>query len=217
MSTLSYGCTNCSTVESFNGSLQGLQGGFGGNNNAVNHMISEQQNNMSGENTYTNDAPSIQTDQQSNNLHSGNNENNDNNYSNSNYNQPTQPMNNSYGNGNNTAQHPMNGNYNDVKVPQVMGTSAQPVQKVRARPINNTVPINNNISKEEIAKSQIHHHIKLVILVVLALATHETVKYYINHSIKFDEGSPQYFVYYTVACAVALYLAHQYLPNTKPE
>lgn len=216
MSSLSFGCNSCSTVESFNGSLQGVQGVFGSpNNNAINQMIAEQQNNnnMGGQNNYNGDTRPIPEIPQSNNI-PGNNSGT-NNYNTPVVNKPQMNQNNSYGNGMNNTNHPMNGNYNDIKVPQVIGASAKPVQKVRAKPVN-VVPVNNNIVSNDIdtKKDGLNKSLKCLIVILTALSLHETIKYYINHAIKFEEGSPKYYIYYAVACLVIAYGAHQYLPSS---
>lgn len=202
MSALGYGCQSCSTVESFNGSLQGVQQeSFGtNNNNVVNQLIQESNFNNNPMNNPVNSGI--------NNDVSYNADLRQNNYGGNNYNQP-QMNNQTYGNGNNANQHPMNSNYNDVKVPQVIGTSAKPAPP-RQKPVeNNVVPRNNVVEKED--KTKIGCLIKLGLMVLLALAVHETCKYYINHSIKFNEGTPTYFVYYAIGCAVVLFMVHNYV------
>ena len=207
MSALSYGCQSCSTIDSFNGSLQGVQQqSFGmNNNNAVNQLIQENNFNEAPMNNPTNSGMNPDV--------SYNADLRQNNYGGNNYNQPQmnhQPqMNNqAYGNGNNVNQHPMNSNYNDVKVPQVIATSAKPAPP-RAKPIENNVVRPSVVDKDE--KSKLGCYVKLGLVILIALALHETIKYYINHSIKFNEGSPTYFVYYTLACVVALFVVQNYV------
>lgn len=204
MSALSYGCQSCSTVDSFNGSLQGFQQVLGGNNNSmINQMIED--NNFNNNNNVGND------------LIIKNNANNEiynadlrqNNYSSNNYNNTmNNPVmnHNTYGNGNNMNQHPMNNNYGDVKIPQVVGTKPVPNKP-------KIVPTNNNIVhvKEPQNEKQIGWFVKVGLIFLIALSIHETIKYYINHSIKFNEGSPSLFVYYAIGCVVAFYLANNHI------
>lgn len=207
MSALSYGCQSCSTIDSFNGSLQGLHSSLGGNNNnMVNQMIED--NNFN--NSVGNDL--IIRNNTSNEIYNA--DLRQNNYGSNNYNNPPAVMNNpvnmnnTYGNGNNANQHPMNSNYNDVKIPQVVGTSARPAPS-RAK----VVPNNNNVvyQKESENEKKIGWFVKVGLIFLIAMSVHETIKYYINHSIKFNEGSPTYFVYYALGCLVAFYLVNNHV------
>lgn len=207
MSALSYGCQSCSTIDSFNGSLQGIQQqSFGmNNNNAVNQLIQENNFNEPPMNNPANSGMNPDV--------SYNADLRQNNYGGNNYNQPQmnhQPqMNNqTYGNGNQVNQHPMNSNYNDVKVPQVIATSAKPAPP-RAKPVESHVVRPSVVDRDE--KPKLGCYLKLGLVILIALALHETIKYYINHSIKFNEGSPTYFVYYTLACMAALFLVQNYV------
>jgi len=213
MSALSYGCQSCSTIESFNGSLQGVQQeSFGHNNSMVNHLIEEnnfqkRNDNMTGNNM----LPGMNNPSNSgvNNDVSYNADLRQNNYGGNNYNQP-QMNNQNYGNGNNMSQHPMNTNYNDVKVPQVIGASAKPVKNnLKQAPVN-YVPTNNNIVYDKDEK-KLSCYVKLGLVLLIALAVHETIKYYINHAIKFNEGSPTYYVYYSVACFALFFVVTKYV------
>lgn len=217
MSALSFGCQSCATLDSFNGSLQGLQPTFGGNNNGmINQMIEDNNFSNNNSNMVGND---MVVNNNANSEISYNADLRQNNYGSNNYNQPNnqmnqqmnnQQMNNSnqtYGNGNNMNQHPMNNNYNDVKLPQVVGTP-KPTPKHRPIPNNNIVQSPPPVKDTE---NKFILYIKIGILVLCALAVHETIKYYINHSIKFNEGSPTYFVYYSIGCVVAFYFVNNYV------
>lgn len=172
------GCSDCSTVESFTGSLNG----YANNNQAVNHLIAaNQQANMIG-----------------NNFNKPNN-----NYNNNGYN---------------------NNGYNEVKLPQIAGSvNTQPTVTSQNnngarnnKQVKQVPPVqtqNNKAGNDDQQKNKLYMLIKLVICILLALAIHETIKYHINHNIKFNEGSPSYFVYYCVGVAILLYVAHQYLPT----
>jgi hypothetical protein len=108
------------------------------------------------------------------------------------------------------SQHPMNTNYNDVKVPQVIGASAKPVKNnLKQAPVN-YVPTNNNIVYDKDEK-KLSCYVKLGLVLLIALAVHETIKYYINHAIKFNEGSPTYYVYYSVACFALFFVVTKYV------
>lgn len=220
MSFLSYGCNSCSTVDDFDG---GIQGSFGnGSNQIVNSMIaSAQQSNTAPSPPPMNPQPPTtgvatssqnQYDPRGNPNNFGNNSGN-NNSGNNNYNNTA--MNSQHGN----AQNPMNANMNNVRVPQVVSNAPSNNQpRNNAPPANNgPTPANNGhvvsvgtLSSKDDKKICL---VKLVMAIVLSLALHETVKYYINQSIKFNDGSPTYFVYYSLACLVALYVAQQYLPQ----
>ena len=116
-----------------------------------------------------------------------------------------------YGNGNNVNQHPMNANYNDVKVPQVVGTIKQAPNKPKPVQTNNVVYANNTNTNVNENEKKIGWYIKLGLIFLIALSVHETIKYYINHAIKFNEGSPTYFVYYAIGCLVAFYAVNNYV------
>lgn len=208
MSALSYGCQSCSTIDTFNGSLQGQHAVLGGNNNSmVNQMIEDSNfNNVGNELIVKNNIQEqiYNADLRQNN-YGGNN------YNNNNQNQMNPVMNNNtYGNGNNANQHPMNSNYNDVKLPQIVGVPTK-----TAQPKGKIVPNNNNIiyanNKDIENEKKIGWYFKVGLVFLTALAIHETIKYYINHSIKFNEGSATYFVYYALGCLVAFYVVNNYV------
>jgi len=209
MSALSYGCQSCSTIESFNGSLQGVQQeSLSNNNNMVNQLIEESNFQKKNEmlpnmNDPNSGGPNSDV--------SYNADLRQNNYGNNNYSQP-QMNNQNYGNGNTMAQHPMNANYNDVKVPQVIGASAKPVMnKVKQAPVN-YVPTNNNIVYDKDRDEQkLSCYVKIGLVILIALAVHETIKYYINHAIKFNDGTPTYYVYYSVACVALFFIVTNYV------
>ena len=54
-------------------------------------------------------------------------------------------------------------------------------------------------------------HFNYVIVVLLALALNDLAKFYINRSIKFQNGSHTYFIYYCVGISLLLYIVSKYV------
>ena len=48
------------------------------------------------------------------------------------------------------------------------------------------------------------YNIVFIVLLLTGLAWHEVIKYYINRSIKFSNGSHKYFIYYAGIATLAL-------------
>ena len=198
MSYLSYGCNSCSTLDSFDGSLQGSF-----NNNAdVNHLLASQQNQMNNE--MPSPPPSMQPPVIT-------NHNNNINPPTVNLNQikvPQIPSNNNVSNNNimNNQNNQMMNNTQAMNNNQMVNNNVTAQNPNMVNNTNNKVRNNNpmvvnanlNVEEEDNVKLMWQCCLKLGLVIVCSLAFHETVKYYINHSIKFNDGSATYYIYYTI-------------------
>ena len=72
--------------------------------------------------------------------------------------------------------------------------------------LNNSVGSNNQ-------HKYISTMFNYVIVVLVAIAINDLAKYYINRSIKFQNGSHMYYVYYTVGLMIVLYIVSKYANN----
>lgn len=99
----------------------------------------------------------------------------------------------------------------------VVDTKPQNNVVVNTQPQNNVVVkkqpvITQNTQVVNTPKSQkINDFVVLCLVVVSALAINETVKYHINQIIKFNEGTPMYYVGYIVVSIVLTYVVFNYL------
>jgi len=73
--------------------------------------------------------------------------------------------------------------------------------------LNNSQVSNNTGNNSKFIAS----HFNYVVVVVVALAINDLAKYYINRSIKFQNGSHTYYVYYTVGVCLVLYMMSKYV------
>ena len=130
--------------------------------------------------------------------------------------------NNNNTNNNNNNNNNMNNNTMNIPVKKPLNIVDNPLD-VRSNPIMNNKELEkkdeiiktlakvikvqkDNVQLSDPEKPKEETKIKLILLgvmismgVLCALSWHDTIKYFINRAIKFDEGKPLYFVYYTVA------------------
>ena len=70
-------------------------------------------------------------------------------------------------------------------------------------------------AKEDKEKSghfkEIMKNYNIVLVIVLALAWNDVVKYYLNRAIKFQNLSHYYYIYYAVALTLVVYITTKYL------
>ena len=52
-----------------------------------------------------------------------------------------------------------------------------------------------------------------VVVLLVALALNDLAKYFINRSIKFQNGTHMYYVYYSVGLVIVLYIISKYANN----
>ena len=73
---------------------------------------------------------------------------------------------------------------------------------VNNQPINNQ-PINNQVNKTEETNMK---DIRIVLCILAALSINEAVKYFINKSIRLNNGTSSRYIYYAVVCVAAVIL-----------
>jgi hypothetical protein len=80
----------------------------------------------------------------------------------------------------------------------------QPVnnQPVNNQPVNNQ-PVNNQVNKTEETNMK---DIRIVLCILAALSINEAVKYFINKSIRLNNGTSSRYIYYAVICVAAVIL-----------
>ena len=80
----------------------------------------------------------------------------------------------------------------------------QPVnnQPVNNQPVNNQ-PVNNQVNKTEETNMK---DIRIVLCILAALSINEAVKYFINKSIRLNNGTSSRYIYYAVVCIAAVIL-----------
>jgi len=85
----------------------------------------------------------------------------------------------------------------------------QPVnnQPVNNQPVNNQLvnnqPVNNQVNKTEETNMK---DIRIVLCILAALSINEAVKYFINKSIRLNNGTSSRYIYYAVVCVAAVIL-----------
>jgi len=80
----------------------------------------------------------------------------------------------------------------------------QPVNNkpVNNQPVNNQ-PVNNQVNKTEETNMK---DIRIVLCILAALSINEAVKYFINKSIRLNNGTSSRYIYYAVVCVAAVIL-----------
>ena len=73
----------------------------------------------------------------------------------------------------------------------------------------NVVELNNSDSQTKYISTMFNY----VIVLLVALALNDLAKYYINRSIKFQNGTHMYYVYYSVGLVIVLYIVSKYTNN----
>ena len=93
----------------------------------------------------------------------------------------------------------------------------QPQQpsKPPVRKAEQVVMVENFTDKKSSSNERANNFIVMGIVIVAALACNETVKYYINQSIKFNDGSPLYYVAYSVIAILLGAAVHHYVNQRK--
>ena len=74
----------------------------------------------------------------------------------------------------------------------------------------NNLNNSNNVVQESNHKF-IATHFNYVLVVVAALAINDLAKYFINRSIKFQNGTHNYYIYYTVGLELVIYMMSKYV------
>ena len=72
--------------------------------------------------------------------------------------------------------------------------------------LNNAATVNVESNHKFIAT-----HFNYVLVVLVALAVNDLAKYFINRSIKFQNGTHNYYIYYTVGLGLVLYMMSKYV------
>ena len=80
----------------------------------------------------------------------------------------------------------------------------QPInnQPINNQPVNNQ-PVNNQVNKTEETNMK---DIRIVLCILAALSINEAVKYFINKSIRLNNGTSSRYIYYAVVCVAAVIL-----------
>ena len=78
-----------------------------------------------------------------------------------------------------------------------------------AVPVANTIPA--PLKKTKSIEFGVNYFLMVGLAVAAALAFNETAKYHINQAIKFNEGSPMYYVAYAGVMVVLAGVVHHYL------
>lgn len=73
--------------------------------------------------------------------------------------------------------------------------------------LNNLNSSNNSESNHKFIST----HFNYVLVVLVALAINDLAKYFINRSIKFQNGTHNYYIYYTVGLVLVLYMMSKYV------
>ena len=88
-----------------------------------------------------------------------------------------------------------------------MNNKQQNNQQVNNQPVNNqpvnNQPVNNQVNKTEETNMK---DIKIVLCILAALSINEAVKYFINKSIRLNNGTSSRYIYYAVVCVAAVIL-----------
>ena len=66
--------------------------------------------------------------------------------------------------------------------------------------------VNNNLVEENNGFKTLITNTNYILMVMLALAANDVIKFYINRSIKFDNGNHKYFLYYIGGLVLLIYL-----------
>ncbi len=98
---------------------------------------------------------------------------------------------------------------------QNLAVSQQPPQPVAQtkplRPAHNNNNASNLNYNDNNVSGRVANYIMFGLIAISALAWHEMIKVYINNAIKFNDGTPTYFVSYAVLATVACIIAYTYL------
>jgi hypothetical protein len=88
-----------------------------------------------------------------------------------------------------------------------MNNKQQNNQQVNNQPVNNqpvnNQPVNNQVNKTEETNMK---DIRIVLCILAALSINEAVKYFINKSIRLNNGTSSRYIYYAVICIAAVIL-----------
>ena len=88
-----------------------------------------------------------------------------------------------------------------------MNNKQQNNQQVNNQPVNNqpvnNQPVNNQVNKTEETNMK---DIRIVLCILAALSINEAVKYFINKSIRLNNGTSSRYIYYAVVCVAAVIL-----------
>jgi len=98
---------------------------------------------------------------------------------------------------------------NRVAIPNVATVNNGANNKQVAVPVANTVPA--PLKKTKSIEYGVNYFLMVGLAVAAALAFNETAKYHINQAIKFNEGSPMYYVAYAGVMVVLAGVVHNYL------
>ena len=79
--------------------------------------------------------------------------------------------------------------------------------------VNNSNANGNSFNHGETQNKYILTMFNYVIVLLVALAVNDLAKYYINRSIKFQNGTHMYYVYYSVGLVIVLYIISKYTNN----
>jgi len=95
--------------------------------------------------------------------------------------------------------------------------NVQPQQpsKPPVRKAEQVVVVEKFTDKKSSSNERANNFIVMGIVIVAALACNETVKYYINQSIKFNDGNPLYYVAYAVIAILLGAAVHHFVNQRK--
>ena len=103
---------------------------------------------------------------------------------------------------------------NNIELPD--NSLSRNIDALNAQNNNKNNQVNNSVANVIVANDQskyIATMFNYVVVVLLALAINDLVKYFINRSIKFQNGSHNYYIYYTVGLGIVLYIVSKFTNN----
>ena len=118
-------------------------------------------------------------------------------------------------NNNSNSTNPQNQNQNTLNLKkQIVDTK----YKMNANNSNNSSNDNSNDTMNSLnsmgsmdSSSQCNFFIMMGVVFVIALSWNETIKFYINQAIKFNDGSPSYYIGYTVVATLFGFALYHYI------
>jgi len=200
MFDLGGGCNSCETIGGGNSSFNNLNGLYNQDNGsaqAANMVVNNSMNSMNNGNNYQHqNNNTAQLNAQLAQL-SNNGPNNANNGNNNQQVQVVAVPNNVRNNGNNGN----NGNQNKAVVVATVANNTRN---------NGNNAVNSSAPKKHVVLNM-SNLLLLGVTIVAALAVNETARYHINQAIKFNEGSPMYYLGYAIVAVLLVMVVHNYV------
>jgi len=97
-----------------------------------------------------------------------------------------------------------------------LGTMRNDVEQIELNNQLQNQMVVNEMNNSVVSNNQ-HKYISTmfnyVVVVLVAIAINDLAKYYINRSIKFQNGTHMYYIYYTIGLIIVLYIVSKYVNN----